>query len=99
MENLRTESWNVESPVSLETSSVILDSSDNEELNIEVTIRDEDYGFFEIYDIKSGGQRFHCEGGLQFEGKELTDYDGVFELSEHVSNKLKEWGYDVSYVE
>jgi len=36
---------------------------------------------------------------LWFEGKTLTDYDGVFELSQHVMNKLKEWGYDVSEIE
>ena len=46
----------------------------------------------------NGGE--HCEsGGLWFDGnKKLTDYDGTFSLPEYISDKLKEHGYDTSYL-
>ena len=38
-------------------------------------------------------------GGLWFEGKKLTDYDGVSELPHGVITTLKAIGYDCSYAE
>jgi len=35
--------------------------------------------------------------GLWFEGKELTDYDGVFELPKEAIELLEENGYDADY--
>lgn len=35
----------------------------------------------------------HAEIGLTFEGKELTDYDGVFHLPRKVGEMLKDAGY------
>ena len=94
------ETFQVESPVKLETVHAVLDSSPKETLEITVGAdTNDEYGFFEIYDIKSGGERFYAEGGLWFTGKELVDYDGVFELSQHVTKKLKEWGFDTSEIE
>ena len=94
------ETFVVESPVKLETVYAVIDSSPKEELEITVAVSDKDrYGYFEILDIETEGERFYANGGLWFVGTKLTDYDGVFQLSDHVSNKLKEWGYDVSYVE
>lgn len=37
----------------------------------------------------------HAEIGLTFEGKELTDYDGVFSLPREVGEILKDAGYAV----
>ncbi len=37
----------------------------------------------------------HAEIGLWFEGKELTDYDGVFFLPREVAELLNEMGYVV----
>ena len=94
------ETFQVDTPVNMETSYGVLDSSNNEKMEVTVGVSDEDeYGFFEIYDIASGGERFYGEGGMWFKGKELIDYDGVFELSQHVIKKLKEWGFDTSYVD
>ena len=95
----KKETFKVNSPVAMETTNGVIDKSPKEELEITVGVSDDDeYGFFEIYDTKSGGNRFYGEGGLWFTGKNLTDYDGVFELSDHVINKLKEWGYDTSEI-
>ena len=58
---------------------------------------------FEIL-IFEGGERGYfehehmgddCAGGLWFEGKELTDYDGVFALPNEVSTALREAEYIV----
>ena len=96
----RQETFQVESPVRLETSCSVIDSSPNELLSITVGVDTEDaYGFFEIYDLATGGVRFYCEGGLWFEDKKLIDYDGVFEISQHVTKKLNEWGFNTSEVE
>ena len=100
MDYNKREKFQVQSPVRMETSYGVNDSSEMETLSIEVGVdEEEEYGFFEIYDVKSGGERFYGEGGLWFDGKTLTDYDGVFELSNHVIDKLKEWGFDTSEVE
>lgn len=55
-------------------------------------------GWFEISDIETGGDEWYASGGLWFIDKELTDYDGVFALPNCVIEKLKELGYDVSYL-
>lgn len=49
-------------------------------------------GYFEMYDVKSGGERWYAEGGLWFSGNTLKDYDGVCSLSSYILDKLKEWG-------
>ena len=96
----KKETFQVETPVNMETTYAILDSSNNETMEITVGVDTKaEYGFFEIYDTESGGDRFYGEGGLWFDGKELIDYDGVFEVSQHVIKKLKEWGFDTSYVD
>ena len=49
------------------------------------------YGYFE--NVKTGGG-----GGLWFDGPELVDYDGVFELPKDVVDMLAGAGYDVYIV-
>ena len=61
--------------------------------------KEEGTGWFEMYDEESGGEDYYAEGGLWFDGKELNDYDGVFELDENVVKCLKDWGADTSYVD
>lgn len=39
----------------------------------------------------------YSEGGLWFDGKELVDYDGCFELPDAVRIALKELGYSWDY--
>jgi len=52
-------------------------------------------GWFEYADIKTGGERVYAEGGLWFDGIELTDYDGVTELRREILEMLDAMGYDV----
>jgi len=78
---------------------------------LEVTVRihnddphyhNEERGSFEIYDVKTGGDRVYAEGGLWFDKYEgvnyLRDYDGVFELPEYIMDKLVEWGYSMDHI-
>lgn len=93
------ETFTVKSSASMETSYGLLDREDDVELEITVGVSDEDeYGFFEIYDLETGGDRFYGEGGLWFDDIALHEYDGVFELSQHVITKLEQWGYDCSLI-
>jgi len=92
--------FKVNSPASMETSNGVLDSSEEEELEITVGVDSEaEYGYFEVYDIYTQGNRFYGEGGLWFTNNKLVDYDGVFELSQHVINQLKKWKFDTSEME
>jgi hypothetical protein len=79
-----------------ENSYTILDKEDNVELDVTIGIKDEEYGYFEFYDIKTGGDSWYAEGGLWFKGKELVDYDGVFDLPDFIKDKLIELGYTVN---
>lgn len=93
------ETFQVETAVALETLYGVIDHEPKVTLEITVGIDEEsEYGFFELYDLESGGDRFYAEGGLWFEGKTLTEYDGVFELSSHIVDKLNEWGFDTTYI-
>ena len=76
-----------------ETTYGVVGKAKNIKLSVEVTVFDNNYGCFEIYDIETGGDEWYAEGGLWFDGKELTDYDGVFELPSFISDKLREWGF------
>jgi len=82
----------------LENSYSVIKSEADVVLEVTVGINSEDYGWFEIYDIESGGEEWYAEGGLQIEDNAVTGYDGVFSLPTAVTDKLKEWGYDVSEV-
>ena len=91
--------FEVTSDLTLENSFTVLDSQNKVELEVTIGIKSEDYGWFEFYDKKTGGNRWHAEGGLWFEDKVLTDYDGVFDLPDFIIDKLKELGYDCSEME
>lgn len=67
----------------------------NIKLDVEINIMDAQQGCFEIYDIKTGGESWYAEGGLWFDGKDLTDYDGVFALPKCIEDKLTEMGYNL----
>jgi hypothetical protein len=92
--------FNAVESLSLENSFGTIKAENNIELSITIGIDETDgTGWFELYDTETGGDEWYGEGGLWFDGKELTDYDGVFALPVCVINKLKELGYDTTYAE
>ena len=52
-------------------------------------------GWFEMYDEESGGEDYYAEGCLEFTGKVLDGYDGVFSLDAEVISCLEDMGADV----
>lgn len=86
--------------ISLSNSFGTIRASKNVKMEVTVGfIPEEQRGYFEMYDVATGGDTYYAEGALWFDGMTLTDYDGVFSLSEHVVNKLKEWGCEVAEFE
>ncbi len=77
----------------LQNSFGIIREENDVEVEVTVGIKDDNYGYFELYDTKTGGEKWYCEGGLWFQDKTLVDYDGVFNLPPMVKDKLTEWGY------
>ena len=83
-----------------QTSGGVIDEEKDVELDVTVGYRSkDDYGWFEFYDVKTGGNKWYAEGGLWFNNQKLTDYDGVFSLSSFIISYLKGKGFDVSEVE
>ena len=80
----------------LENSFGIVCSQKNVTLEITIGWIDDDRGFFEIYDIDTGGQNWYAEGQLILDNNVLIDYDGVFELLPAIIDKLNEMGIDVT---
>jgi hypothetical protein len=95
---LKEHNFKVIESLSLETSYGTVREKNDVELNVTVGIKDDSYGWFELYDIESGGEEWYAEGGLWFDNKTLTDYDGVFALPKCVEDKLIELGYDLSKI-
>lgn len=54
--------------------------------------------FFEVSDIKTGGNIIYEEGNLVIEGNELVDYDGVCELAMPIIDILEHKGYDIAHI-
>jgi hypothetical protein len=87
--------------LSLENSYGTLAQQNDVKLNVTVGIDDlkGQRGWYELYDIETGGEEWYAEGGLWFEGNVLTGYDGMFSLPQFILDKLKELGYDVTEME
>jgi hypothetical protein len=96
---IKQETFQAVQSLSLENSFGTIKEENNITLEVTVGIKSEDYGWFELYDLESGGEEWYAEGGIEIEGKMITGYDGVFSLPNVVIDKLKEWGYDCSEVE
>ena len=80
--------------LSLGNSFGTIKEQNDVQLNVTIGINDDRYGWFEIYDIESGGEEWYSEGGIWFRGKDVVDYDGVYSLPTSVISKLKELGYN-----
>ena len=85
--------------LSMENSFTVLKEQEDIKLHVTVGINDDTYGWFELYDEETQGEEWHAEGGVWFDGKAVTGYDGVFALPACVIDKLKELGYDTKEVE
>jgi len=89
--------------VSMQTAYADLYKAENVEMDTTIEI-DPDHpygGWYETYDLETGGDRFHAEGVLETEdssdgdGNErvvLTGYDGCFDLPDYIIKALEEKG-------
>ena len=78
---------------------VDLDRATNVEMDttVEVDPNHRYGGWYETYDLESGGDRFYAEGVLETEHDDdgsvrLVGYDGCFELPDYIINALKDKG-------
>ena len=55
---------------------------------------DGEYGSWE-YQEDDDDEETYMEGGIWFDGKQIEDYDGCFELPEEVVAALNELGYSL----
>jgi hypothetical protein len=85
--------------LSLENSFATIKEQENIELQVTIGIDSNERGWFEIYDIESGGEEWYAEGELEIDGMAVVGYDGVFALPRCIVDKLEEMGYDVSEIE
>ena len=88
--------------VSMRTAyDVDLDAEKNVEMDTSVTVDpDHQYGgWYETYDLETGGDRFYAEGVLEVyfdeDGPRLTGYDGCFELPEYITDALEAKGVTI----
>ena len=91
------ETWEIVSGVYEENSFGITREESKVTLTFNVSVRERSddgtqRGSFEWY---SDDERWYAAGGLWFRDGELTDYDGVFNLSDAILEKLYEHGFDV----
>ena len=84
--------WEAVQNVAMETSYGLMHPRIQRTMNYAISIGD-DHSWFEMHDEESGGEDFYAEGVLEFNGKRLTGYDGVFELPDEIVNKIVELGY------
>lgn len=95
MNPLHRAEFSITTNLNLQNSFGVIDQEDNVKLHVTVVQSDDDYGWFEIYDLKTGGNDWYAEGSLRIDDNELIDYDGVFDLPFFVKTQLREWGIKV----
>ena len=94
------ETWEIVSNVYEENSFGITREESKVTLTFNVSVRERlddgtQRGSFEWY---SDDERWYAAGGLWFRDGELTDYDGVFNLSDAIIRKLHEHEFDVAEI-
>lgn len=92
----RKETFDAVSDLRMANITGTLRRDDDVALKVTIGIRERGTGYYEIYDVETGGETWYANGGLTFRGKKLVGYDGMYSLSHLVINKLEEWGYDTS---
>jgi hypothetical protein len=91
----RVENFKAKQSLVLSNSFGVINKEKDVELDVTVGIGDDESGYFELYDTLSGGDNWYAEGSIQFDGKNVIGYDGVFDLPDVVKNKLVEMGYNI----
>ena len=89
--------------VSMRTAyDVDVDAAKDVEMDTSVSIDpDHQYGgWYETYDLETGGDRFYAEGILEVYWDDngdvrLTGYDGCFELPEYITDALESKGVTI----
>jgi len=81
--------------LSMGNSFGTIKTEDNVKLHCTLGIKDQFSGWFEIYDIKTGGESWYAEGSIDFHHKYVTGYDGCFDLPLPIKEKLVELGYSL----
>ena len=84
--------------LTLENSFCVIREQSGVELEITLGFKNKEYGYFEFYDVETGGEDWYAEGGLWIEGKEIVDYDGVFSLPISLIKLLNEKGYSTDQI-
>lgn len=54
-------------------------------------------GWFEVCGASWVNEEDHADGGIWFEGMEITDYDGVCEMPQPIIDWLENKGFDISW--
>ena len=91
-----THTWKTLNPFNLETSYTFERIADEVETEWTIEIDEEGVpyswdGYIDQFDEYFGG-------GLQVEGKDVTGYDGTFELPEQIIEKLEQLGFNCEEV-
>lgn len=87
--------WTATETLNLENSFGLVATKKNVKVNYSLWIIDDSHGGFEL---DGGSDDWYAEGGLWFEGMDLVDYDGVFELPKTIIDKLQELGYNTEAI-
>jgi hypothetical protein len=98
MNTPQTHEFEVTTYVSYDNSFGTIKEEENVLLHVTIGINSDTYGWFEIYDVESGGSEWYSEGGIWIDNKTITDYDGIFALPKFITDKLSELGYNVENV-
>ena len=90
--------FQVTESVSYGNSFGTIREEENVKLHVTIGINNDEYGWFEMYDLETGGSDWYSEGGLWIDNMTITDYDGIFALPQFITDKLAELGYNVENV-
>ena len=68
----RVENFKAKQSLVLSNSFGVINKEKDVELDVTVGIIDDESGYFELYDILSGGDNWYAEGSIQFDGKNVV---------------------------